>query len=150
MNIQKVKQGARLTWFNGIYMIIFGIFFIYFKDYNMKQNFLSIDQLWGFFSKFNPEIAGIFNVYNILVGVLLISMGIIIIYLSDFIIKRKDKMTWVMLFISGIVSWAGLLTITILLKNTLLIIISFIGWLSFIIGMLIPIGYYLEKNYKEY
>ena len=28
--------------------------------------------------------------------------------------------------------------------------IVFIGWLIFIIGMLLPISYYLEKPYKEY
>ena len=72
------------------------------------------------------------------------------LYLSNFIIKRKDKMTWVMLFIFGIISWAGLLTTTILFKNWLLIILSLIGWMVFVIGMLMPINYYLEKSYREY
>ena len=71
-------------------------------------------------------------------------------YLSDFIIKRKDKMTWVVLFLSGLISWVGLLTISILFKNWVLIVLSFIGWLDFVVGMVLPIKYYLEKNYKEY
>jgi len=150
MNIHKVKQGAKITYYNGIYMIITGVFFIFLADCNMKQNFNSINQLWGFFSKFNPEISYMFFLLNILLGVLLISNGITIIYFSDFIIKRKDKMTWVVLFISGIISWAGLLTITVLLKNISLIAIAFIGWFMFVIGMLLPIQYYLEKSYKEY
>ena len=150
MNIQIVKLGARITYINGIYSIILGIFLIFFYDFNMKSNFNSIDQLWGFFSKFNPEIAKIFVLFNTLTGILILSSGIIIIYLSDFIIKRKDKMTWVLLFVFGIINWAALLTITILLKNLLLIILIFIGWLTFIFGMLMPIKYYLEKNYREY
>jgi len=150
MNIRRVKQGAKITLYNGVYMILFGIFYISFFTINMKTNFNSIDQLWGFFAKFNPQIAHMFYLFSILIGIFLISMGILIIYLSDFIIKRKEKMTWVLLFISGIISWVGLLAITFFLKNYLLIILSFIGWLMFIFGMLLPINYYLEKNYREY
>jgi len=80
MNIQRVKQGARITYFNGIYMIAIGIFYIIFRDYIMKENFISINQLWGFFNKFNSEIASLFSIYNILTGILLISIGIIIIF----------------------------------------------------------------------
>ena len=77
-------------------------------------------------------------------------MGIMVIYLSDLIIKRKDKMTWAILFLFGIINWVGLLIMTILLKNLMLIILTFIGWFSFIFGMLLPIQYYLEKSYREY
>lgn len=150
MNIRRVKQGANITFCNGIYMILLGIYFMFFFNFNMKNNFNGISQLWGFFSKFNSEIAYIFILYNIMTGIFMISNGIIILYLSDFIYKRKEKFTWVILFLSGIISWAGLLTIFILMKNIILIILIFLGWLSFIIGMLIPISYYLEKEYREY
>lgn len=150
MNIQKVKQGGKITYANGVYMIVLGFFITFFDNMNMKANFNSINQLWGFFSKFNPEIASIFTLYHILIGILLISSGIIIVYLSDYIIKRKEKMTWVMLFLLGITEWVSLLIISIFLKNTILIIITFIGWIMFCAGMLIPIEYYLQKNYKEY
>jgi len=150
VNIQKVKQGAKITWYNGIFMILFGIFYAVFIKFNMKQNFNAINELWGFFSKFNPEITQLFFLFNILIGLFLVSTGIIIIHLSDFIIKRKDKMTWVVLFLSGIIAWGGLLIVSILFKNLILIIISLIGWVSFVIGMVLPIKYYLEKSYREY
>ena len=150
MNIQKVKQGAKITLYNGVYMILFGIFYIVFVKYNMNYNFNSISQLWGFFEKFNPEISNLFYLFNILIGLFLISGGVTTIYLSDFILKRKEKMTWVVLFLSGIISWGGLLTISVLFKNPLLIALSFLGWFIFIVGMLLPIKYYLEKSYREY
>ncbi|MEK6914240.1 MAG: hypothetical protein AABW83_01175 [Nanoarchaeota archaeon] len=150
MNIQRVKQGGRITYANGIYMIFLGLFIIFFDNMNMKSNFNAINQLWGFFSKFNPEIANIFILYHILIGTLIIPSGIIIIYLSDYIIKRKEKTTWVMLFLFGIIEWVSLLIISFLLKNTIFIIITFIGWSMFCLGMLIPIEYYLQKNYREY
>lgn len=150
MNIQRVKQGAKITFYTGIYMIILGIFFIFFIGLNMREIFNSTSKLWGFFITYNWDISYLFYLFNILVGTLLISNGIAIAYLSDFIIKRKEKITWVMLFITGITSWAGLLTISILFKSIILIVLSFIGWLVFIIGMLIPISYYIEKPYKEY
>ena len=150
MNIRRVKQGANITFYNGIYMIILGIYFISFVNFNMKTNFNSISQLWGFFLKFNAEIAFLFLLFNIIVGVFLISNGVNIMYLSDFIYKRKEKMPWIILFFSGLISWVGLLTIMILAKNLLLIFLSFLGWLTFVIGMLLPIRYYLEKSYKEY
>ena len=150
MNIQKVKQGARMTYANGFYMMLLGLFIIFFDNFNMKINFNSIEQLWGFFSKFNSQIANIFILFHILIGIMLLTSGIIIVYLSDYIIKRKEKMTWVMLFLFGVTNWVTLLIITILLKNNILIIITFIGWLTFSIGMLLPISYYLQKNYREY
>lgn len=150
MNIQRVKQGASITYYSGLYTIIFGIFYIFFIRFNMKSNFNSINQLWGFFSKFNPEITFLFYLFNVLIGLFLISAGITTMYLSDFIYKRKEKMTWVILFLSGLISWVGLLIISILFKNWILIILSLIGWVSFILGMLLPINYYLQKPYREY
>jgi len=150
MNIRKVKQGARITWYNGIFMILFGIFYAVFVKFNMKQNFNAISELWGFFEKFNPEITQLFIFFNILIGLFLISTGITIMHLSDFILKRKDKMTWVILFVSGLIAWVGLLIISIFFRNMTLIILSLIGWFSFITGMLLPIQYYLEKSYREY
>ena len=150
MNIRKVKQGAKITFYNGIYMILFGIFYASFVKFNMKQNFNAIKELWGFFAKFNPEITQLFFLFNILIGLFLISTGITIIHLSDFIIKRKDKMTWVVLFLSGIIAWGGLLIVSIFFKNITLISLSLIGWLSFVMGMLFPIKYYMEKSYREY
>jgi uncharacterized membrane protein YgdD (TMEM256/DUF423 family) len=150
MNIQRVKQGANITYYNGIYMILLGLYNIFFTGFNMKSNFDAISQLWGFFAKYNSPIAKMFYFYSIVLGVMLVSEGVVIMYLSDYIFKRKEKMTWVILFLSGIISWAGLLTVSILFKNTWLIILTFLGWLTFVIGMIIPIRYYLEKNYKEY
>lgn len=107
MNIRKVKQGARITYYNGIYMILLGVFYFVFFNYIMKKNFISISKLWGFFSRYNADISYLFILFCILIGILLITQGITIIYLSDFIIKRKEKMTWVILFIVGIISWGG-------------------------------------------
>ncbi len=150
MNIVRVKQGAKITYYNGIYMILFGIFYIIFVRFNMTQNFNSIDQLWGFFSKFNPQISYLFFLFNVIIGLFLISTGIFIAYLSDFIIKRKEKITWVILFVAGLIAWGALLTISILFKNWILIVLSGLGWATFVLGMLLPIQYYLHKNYREY
>ena len=150
MNIKRVKQGARITFYNGIYMIFLGVFYITFSQINMKNNFNAIAQLWGFFTRYNSEISYLFFLFNIIIGLFLISQGIITMYLSDFIIKRKDKFTWVILFFTGLINWAGLLTISILLKNLTLVTLSFVGWLTFIFGMILPIRYYLEKSYREY
>ena len=150
MNIRKVKQGARVTFYNGGYMILFGIFYAIFVRFNMKQNFDAISEVWGFFAKFNPEITFLFYLFNILIGLFLISTGITMMHLSDFIIKRKDKMTWVILFVSGLIAWSGLSIISYLFKNQILIILSLIGLSIFIFGMLLPIQYYLEKSYREY
>jgi len=150
MNIQRVKQGARITLYNGIYMILLGLYLIFFIKINMRITFESTYLLWGFFTKYNSNIAHFFYLFNILTGILLIPQGILIIYLSDFIIKRKDKMTWTMLFLSGVIIWAGMLVVSILFQNWLLITLSGVGWLSFLLGMILPIRYYLEKNYREY
>jgi hypothetical protein len=150
MNIQRVKQGAKLTYYNGIYMALLGIFYIFFTNIYIRPIFKGISESWGFFLRYDAKIANLIILFNILIGVMMISNGIFMSYLSDFIIKRKEKITWVMLFIAGIISWGGLLLMTILFKNITLIILSGIGWLSFIVGMVLPIKYYLEKSYREY
>jgi len=150
MNIKRVKQGAKITLYNGIYMILLGIFYMFSIGINMKYNFEAISLIWQLFIKYNESITHLFTLLGIITGILLISNGIFLIYLSYFIIKRKEKTPWVILFIAGIISWAGLLTLSILIGNPLLIALMFIGWISFTIGMLIPIKYYLEKSYREY
>ena len=150
MNIQRVKQGAKITLYNGIYMILLGIFLIVFVKLNMKNSFEAISSIWRIFVKYNPKIAQLFFLFNTSIGILLISTGIIIIYLSYFIYKRKDKTAWVVLFLSGITSWGGLLVISILIKNWTIVFLIFIGWASFAIGMLLPFRYYTQKNYLEY
>ena len=139
-----------ITFYNGIYMILLGIYFILLKNFNMSANFDVISELWGFFHRYSYKIAYLFFLFNILLGIFFISIGIFIIYLSDFIYKRKEKMTWVVLFLGGITTWGGILIMSILFRNIYLIILSFIGWLSFIFGMLLPIKYYIEKPYREY
>jgi len=150
MNIRLVKQGASITFYNGVYMFFLGVFFVFFYNFIMKMNFQAIYQLWGFYTRYNSDISYLFILFTILIGIFLLSIGIFICYLSDFIYKRKEKFTWIILFISGILSWGGILTMMILLKNIILIALTFIGWAWFIIGMLIPISYYMQKEYKEY
>ena len=150
MNIQRVKQGAKITLYNGIYMIIFGLFYIGLVNFNMKSNFYVINGIWQLFIKYNPEISNLFIYFNIIIGVFMISMGIIVIYMSYFILKRKEKMTWLILLLSGLIGWAGLLIVSFLMKNKLLIGLSSFGWITFILGMILPLRYYLEKTYREY
>jgi uncharacterized membrane protein YgdD (TMEM256/DUF423 family) len=86
----------------------------------------------------------------VLKAILVIALGITIIYLSNFILKKKDKTAWVILFIIGLIFWPSLLTLEFLDRNIFTVIACFIGWLSFIIGMLLPIKYYLQKEYPDY
>lgn len=150
MNIQRVKQGAKITLYNGIYIILFGFFQIFFAEYNMRINFQAINSIWMLFVKYNPKIYILFILFDVSIGILLISIGVFILYLSYFIIKRKDKLAWSILLVSGAVSWIGLLIISVLFKNWILIILSSIGFIMFVFGMLLPARYYLEKNYLEY
>ena len=146
MNIYRVKQGAKITLYNGIYMIIFGFFHIFFAEYNMKNNFDAINSIWRLFVKYNPEIYKLFILFNISMGILLIAIGVFILYLSYFIIKRKDKLAWSILLVSGIISWIGLLIISILFKNWILVLSTSIGFVMFVFGMLLPAKYYLQKR----
>lgn len=150
MNIQKVKQGSKITLYNGIYMILFGIVWIFTIKLNMKSSFTAISSIWQLFEKYNPQIANLFIYLNVIIAIFLVAMGIVIIYLSYFIMKRKEKMTWVVMFLAGIIGWGGLLVISFLIKNKLIFSLTFLGWLSFVIGMFLPIKYYLEKDYREY
>lgn len=149
--VQNIKFGSKITLLNGIYAIFLGFFYIIFSKFILNINFKSIkDITWGFFYKFNPEIASMFGRLFILVGLIIIGTGGAIIYLSNTISRKKEKDLWIVLFIIGIIFWTGLFTIEALNKNPYTITASFIGWLSFVIGMLIPIKYYLEKPYDSY
>jgi len=149
--IENIKLGSRITFLNGIYAILLGIFYIVSSNFLLTVNFRQIqDASWGFFEKFNPEIATLFGRLFILVGLIIIAAGICIIYLSHIIAKKKEKDFWIVLFIIGIIFWTGLFIIEALNKNIYTISLGFIGWISFIVGMLIPIKYYLEKPYDRY
>lgn len=148
--IQNIKKGSKITFTNGIYTILLGLFIIIFKNWILEEDFRSIQSVWRLFTKYNPEITSLFYKLVVLQGIFVISIGITIIYLSYLIRKKKEKSTWVFLFIIGLIFWAGYLTISIFNKNFWLIVLSFIGWISFIIGMILPIKYYIQKSYMEY
>lgn len=148
--LETIKRGAWITYANGIYAIIMGLLYLIFMKFMLKTNFKAIDVTWQVFAKYNPEINGLFYKLIILKAVFIICIGIAIIYLSANILKRKEKGTWIALFLVGIIFWPTLLTIEIMNQNVYAGIASFIGWFSFIIGMFIPIRYYMDKDYTEY
>jgi hypothetical protein len=148
--VQNIKRGSRITLINGIYAIILGILYSSLYRFIIKTNFHSIDAIWQVFSKYNPDISALFIKLLIIKGLFIISIGIMIIYLSSYIIKKKDKSAWFVLFLIGLIFWGSLLTVEILDKNVYTIVLSGIGWLMFIIGMLLPIKYYLERDYEDY
>jgi len=148
--VKSIRLGSKITLFNGIYAILLGVFYLSLFPWIMKEKFNAIDKIWSIFNKYNPEISGLYLKISILSSVFIIALGICIIYLSYFILKRKDKTAWIILFVVGIILWPCLLLVDIFDKNIFFIVLSFIGWLSFIIGMLIPIKYYVQKGYNEY
>ena len=146
MRIKLIKLGSKITLYNGIYSILLGFFFIIFNKFLILRYFKSFPEVWEILvRKWLSDISGYFWII-VYTGFLLISFGIFIVYLSVFIIKRKDKLAWVALFLGGISGWAGLFIVNILAKNWIVVLLSFIGWVSFVIGMLIPIKYYLQKE----
>jgi hypothetical protein len=148
--VKNIKRGSWITFYNGIYAMIMGIVYIFFINAIIKMNFRAIDAVWQVFSKYNPELSGMIIRILVLKGFLVFAIGVAIVYLSNYIIKKKDKSAWVVLFIIGLVFWGVLLTVEALDGNIYTIVAASIGWLTFIIGMLMPMKYYLQKEYIEY
>ena len=145
-----IRLGSLITLYNGIYAILLGLFFIFFSRLLISEYFERFPEVWEILvRKWVSEISQYFLIL-IYTGFLLISFGIFIIYLSNFILKKRDKLTWVILFSAGIIGWAGLFVVNVLARNITIIVLSFIGWVSFIIGMVIPIKYYLKKEIPEF
>lgn len=112
----------------------------------LSEYFGKIPLNWRIFAENFPKRAGLHVSFLLMQAFLLISFGIFIVYLSYFILKRKDKLAWVILFLGGIVGWAGLFLINVIIGSWMIRIFSFIGWVSFVIGMTIPIKYYIQKG----
>jgi hypothetical protein len=148
--LENIKRGSWITLLNGIYASIFGILYISFMSFILKTNFRQIETVWQVFQKYNPAINFMIVRLMILKAIFIIAIGIVIIYLSNSIIKKKEKPTWVILFIIGLIFWPALLTMEFLDGNIYTIVASFIGWITFIIGMLIPLKYYTQREYSEY
>ena len=150
MRVKLIRIGSLITLYNGIYAILVGLFFIFFSKFLILKYFESFPEIWEILVK--KWLSDISNYFLILIytGCLLISFGIFIIYISVFINKRKDKLAWVILFLAGIIGWAGMFVLNIFAKNIIISILSFVGWGSFIIGMLLPIKYYLKKEYPTF
>jgi len=148
--VQNIKLGSRITFINGIYAIMIGIFYLIFSNLILKLNFDAVGGTWGFFERYNTDISMIFSRLFILVGVIIITVGASIMYLSYIISRKKEKDFWIVLFIIGGMFWHALFIVEVLNRNALTIIISLIGLVSFVIGMLIPIRYYIDKPYDSY
>ena len=144
--LRKVKFGAKLTFANGIYAIFLGIFYLFLTEFILKINFKMLGSSWGFFDRYNAELGALFSRLFILVGIIIIAMGIAIIYLSYCILKKKAKDLWVVLFIIGVIFWSGLTAIEACNMNIYTIGTSLFGLISFLIGMTIPLRYYLHST----
>lgn len=150
MKLKLIKLGSLITFYNGIYAVILGFFVMFSSKFLIEKYFERFPEVWEILvRKWLSEISQYFLIL-IYTGFLLISFGVFIIYLSIFIIKRKDKLAWVVLFFAGILGWASLFIVNILAKNLIMIILSFIGWISFVVGMVIPIKYYLQKQLPRF
>jgi len=148
--LEKIKRGSWITLINGIYTVLFGILYMALMMFILKINFHRIDIVWQVFVKYNPAINFMIVRLMILKSIFIIAIGIIITYLSNYILRKKEKPAWVILFIVGIIFWPALLTMEFLEGNIYTGVAAFIGWISFIIGMLIPIRYYTQREYDEY
>lgn len=148
--IDRIKNGSLVTFYNGIYAAVLGAIYLIFFNFILKTNFKAIDVVWQVFAKYNPAVNSLFIRLMILKGVFIIAIGALIAYLSNYIYKKKEKSTWIALFIIGIIFWPSILTFEILDKNIYTIIASFIGWATFIIGMLIPIKYYIQREPENF
>ena len=148
--LESIKRGSRITYFNGIYAVLLGIFYIVFHSWIIRVDFSAIGSVWNVFSRYNSVLATLYLKFIILTGLLIISSGIAIIYLSSYILKKKDKTAWVVLFILGIILWPSILTIELINKNYFNAGFAFFGWLTFVIGIIIPIRYYFERDYNDY
>jgi len=148
--LESIKRGGRITYFNGIYAVLTGLYYIIFYNWILKTNLREFGSVWTVFSKYNPDLAMLFIKGEIIQGLLIISIGLAIIYLSSYIVRRKDRSAWVALFVIGLLLWGGLLTIEFFNQNIISIAIALVGWIIFVIGMLIPIGYYLDRSNYEY
>lgn len=148
--VEQIKAGSRITLFNGIYAIVIGFLYMIFMNFLIRANFRAIDVVWQVFNKYNPAISSIIIHLSILKALFVIGFGITILTYSLYILKKKEKTAWVTLFIVGLIFWASLLAIEVLNKNLYAIIAGLIGWIMFIVGMIIPVKYYLERQYTDY
>lgn len=148
--LEKIKRGSWITLINGVYAVLFGILYMALMMFILKINFHKIEIVWQVFVKYNPAINFMIVRLMILKSIFIIAIGIIITYLSNYILRKKEKPAWVILFIVGIIFWPALLTMEFLDGNIYTSIAAFVGWISFIIGMLIPIRYYTQREYDEY
>jgi len=148
--LEHIKLGSKITILNGIYAILFGLYYIIFFRFILSTDFSAIKSVWGFFDKYNPSISWLLIKFSILFGVLIISGGIAIVYFSLYILRKKEKEAWIVLFIIGIIFWSGIFIIELLNKNFYNLSAGFIGWITFIIGMIIPIRYYTTKTYEGF
>jgi hypothetical protein len=148
--LERIKRGAKISLISGVYAIILGILYLSFIKFIVRMNFRAINVVWQVFEKYNPGIASYFIKLMILKGIFIIIFGIIIISVSVYILRRKDRTGWAVLFFLGLAFWVSVLIIEILDKNFYTIAASIVGWIIFVIGMMIPFKYYTISDYDEY
>ncbi len=150
MKASLIRLGSKITLYNGIYAIAYGVFIVIFGKLLLSEYFRKIPLNWNIFSENFPERAGLHFSLLLVQAFFLISIGIFTIYLSYIILKRKDKLAWVVLFSGGIISWASFFIINALIGSWIIRALSFVGWVSFVIGMVIPIKYYVSKELPRF
>lgn len=150
MKLKLIKMGSLITLYNGIYAIVMGFFMIIFSKFLIKKYFEPFPEIWEILVKKWITDISQYHLILIYTGFLLVSFGIFLIYLSIFVMKKKDNLAWAVLFFGGILGWASIFVVNIIAKNTIMSVLGFIGWASFVIGMIIPVKYYIQKGYPRF
>ena len=150
MKTKLIRFGSLMTLYNGIYAIIYGVLTLIFSKMIIAEYFRKNPISWSSFTVNFQYPAQFYYSLMLTHAFLLISLGIFIIYLSYYILKRKDKLAWLVLSSSGVISWASLFLIHVTIGSLIITILSFVGLASFIAGILLPIKYYLQKSYHEF
>jgi len=150
MRTKLIGLGSLITLYNGIYAVAYGLLMIIFGKIVLSEYFRKIPLNWRIFAENFPERAGLHFSLLLIQAFFLISLGVFIVYLSYFILKKRDKLAWVVLFSGGIISWASFFIINVLIGSPVIMIFSFIGWVSFVVGMIIPLKYYIQKELPRF
>ena len=95
------------------------------SEYFFKTAFGTVMK-WDIFSESFPYRAKLYSTLLLTNAFFLISIGVFIAYLSYFVLKRKDKLAWVILFTGGIISWASFFIINIMVGSWIIRILSWL------------------------
>jgi hypothetical protein len=140
MQSSSVRNGSWVMYAMGIYALVMSLFWIFLTEVIFVSDFLAFTgQSYANYLALIPEPAELYMITKKLWGFTMLTVSLLIIFITRKSYSKGEKWSWYALLIAGVMLWGSLIGYRFVIGYVAPSIVSFIiGTILFVIGITLP------------